>query len=74
MNVACDNVIEAGYTEWSYWRDLTGTTSPFIVFAWRDALVATTKARSGLLWVVCHHFQQKLAPNLVQPLLASVPP
>ncbi len=42
--------------------------------AWRDALVATTKPRSGLLWIVCDHFQQKLDPDLVQPLLASVPP
>jgi hypothetical protein len=31
MNAARDNVIEAGYTECNYWRDLWDTTSPFIV-------------------------------------------
>jgi len=31
MNAARDNVIEAGYTECNYWRDLWDTTSSFIV-------------------------------------------
>ncbi|HSH39061.1 MAG TPA: hypothetical protein VK993_09770 [Chthoniobacterales bacterium] len=43
-------IIEAGYTERNYWRDLFRYRELFYFLAWRDVLVRYEQTVIGVLW------------------------
>lgn len=66
-------VIEAGYTERHYWRELWRYRELFFFLAWRDILVRYKQTTIGIVWALVRPLITMLVLTLVFSKLAKLP-
>ncbi len=66
-------IIEAGRTEWQYWKDLWRYRELFYFLAWRDILVRYKQTSIGIAWALIRPFLTMLVFTVVFGRLAKLP-